>query len=52
MTLVVSAFADGPRRYSDLSHRIAVIQKALRSPERDGLLRWSVTPAVDVSASA
>ncbi|MFF0264203.1 winged helix-turn-helix transcriptional regulator [Kribbella sp. NPDC004536] len=53
VTLVLTALADGPQRYSDLSRRIAgvsqkMLTQTLRSLERDGLLTRSVTPSVPV----
>jgi DNA-binding HxlR family transcriptional regulator len=53
VTLVLSALADGPQRYSDLSRRIAgVSQKMLtqtvRQLERDRLVTRTITPAVPV----
>ncbi|GAB2670963.1 winged helix-turn-helix transcriptional regulator [Kribbella swartbergensis] len=53
VTLIISALADGPQRYSDLSRRIAgvsqkMLTQTLRSLERDGLLVRSVTPSVPV----
>jgi len=53
VTLVLSALADGPQRYSDLSRRIAgvsqkMLTQTLRSLERDGLVSRSVTPSVPV----
>lgn len=53
VTLVLSALADGPRRYSDLSRRIAgvsqkMLTQTLRKLERDGLLTRTITPAVPV----
>ncbi|WP_406051912.1 winged helix-turn-helix transcriptional regulator [Kribbella sp. NBC_00889] len=53
VTLILSALADGPLRYSDLSRRIAgvsqkMLTQTLRSLERDGLLSRSVTPSVPV----
>jgi DNA-binding HxlR family transcriptional regulator len=53
VTLIISALADGPQRYSDLSRRIAgvsqkMLTQTLRSLERDGLLTRSVTPSVPV----
>jgi DNA-binding HxlR family transcriptional regulator len=53
VTLVLSALADGPQRYSDLSRRIAgVSQKMLtqtvRQLERDGLATRTITPTVPV----
>ena len=53
VTLVLSALADGPMRYSDLSRRIAgvsqkMLTQTLRQLERDGLLTRAITPAVPV----
>jgi DNA-binding HxlR family transcriptional regulator len=53
VTLVLSALADGPQRYSDLSRRIAgvsqkMLTQTLRSLERDGLVSRTVTPSVPV----
>ena len=53
VTLVLTALADGPQRYSDLSRRIAgVSQKMLtqtvRQLERDGLATRTITPTVPV----
>ncbi len=53
VTLVLSALADGPQRYSDLSRRIAgvsqkMLTQTLRQLERDGLLTRTITPAVPV----
>ena len=53
VTLVLSALADGPQRYSDLSRRIAgvsqkMLTQTLRNLERDGLLTRTVTPSVPV----
>ena len=53
VTLIVTALADGPQRYSDLSRRIAgvsqkMLTQTLRSLERDGLLSRTVTPSVPV----
>ncbi len=53
VTLVLSALADGPLRYSDLSRRIAgvsqkMLTQTLRRLERDGLLTRTITPAVPV----
>ena len=53
VTLVLTALADGPQRYSDLSRRVAgvsqkMLTQTLRSLERDGLLTRSVTPSVPV----
>ena len=53
VTLVLSGLADGPRRYSDLSRRIAgvsqkMLTQTLRRLERDGLLTRTITPAVPV----
>ncbi|MFC5215712.1 winged helix-turn-helix transcriptional regulator [Streptomyces coerulescens] len=53
VSLVVSALAPGPMRYSDLGRRIAgvspkMLTQTLRSLERDGLLTRTVTPSVPV----
>jgi DNA-binding HxlR family transcriptional regulator len=53
VTLVLTALADGPKRYSELSRRIAgvsqkMLTQTLRGLERDGLLVRSITPAVPV----
>jgi DNA-binding HxlR family transcriptional regulator len=53
VTLVLSALAHGPLRYSDLSRRIAgvsqkMLTQTLRQLERDGLLTRTLTPAVPV----
>lgn len=53
VSLLLSALAEGPLRYSDLSRRIpAVSQKmltqTLRTMERDGLLTRTVTASVPV----
>ena len=53
ITLLLSALASGPMRYSDLSRAIpSVSQKmltqSLRTMERDGLLTRTVTAAVPV----
>ena len=53
VTLVLTALADGPQRYSDLSRRIAgvsqkMLTQTLRRLERDGLLTRTITPAVPV----
>ncbi|MEV0287500.1 MULTISPECIES: helix-turn-helix domain-containing protein [unclassified Kribbella] len=53
VTLIITALADGPQRYSDLSRRIAgvsqkMLTQTLRSLERDGLLTRSVTPSIPV----
>ena len=53
VTLVLSALADGPLRYSDLSRRIAgvsqkMLTQTLRQLERDGLLTRTITPSVPV----
>jgi DNA-binding HxlR family transcriptional regulator len=53
VTLVLSALADGPRRYSDLSRQIAgvsqkMLTQTLRQLERDGLVTRTITPAVPV----
>ncbi|WP_319451028.1 MULTISPECIES: helix-turn-helix domain-containing protein [unclassified Mycobacterium] len=53
VTLVLTALADGPRRYSGLARTVAgVSQKmltlTLRKLERDGLVCRTVTPSVPV----
>jgi DNA-binding HxlR family transcriptional regulator len=53
VSLVVSALAAGPLRYSDLSRKIAgvspkMLTQTLRSLERDGILSRTVTPSVPV----
>ncbi len=53
VTLVLSALADGPQRYSELARRIAgvsqkMLTQTLRRLERDGLLTRTITPAVPV----
>ena len=53
VTLVLSALAEGPLRYSDLARRIAgvsqkMLTQTLRMLERDGLLTRTITPSVPV----
>jgi len=53
VALALKSLADGPRRYSEISRRLAgVLQKmltqTLRSLERDGLVTRTVTPSVPV----
>jgi DNA-binding HxlR family transcriptional regulator len=53
VTLVLSALAGGPQRYSDLSRRITgvsqkMLTQTLRSLERDGLISRTITPSVPV----
>ncbi|WP_369234058.1 winged helix-turn-helix transcriptional regulator [Streptomyces sp. R21] len=53
VSLVVSALAEGPMRYSDLGRKIAgvspkMLTQTLRSVERDGLVSRTVTPSVPV----
>ncbi|MFJ8085168.1 winged helix-turn-helix transcriptional regulator [Streptomyces sp. NPDC096205] len=53
VSLVVSALAPTPMRYSDLSRKIAgvspkMLTQTLRSLERDGILTRTVTPSVPV----
>lgn len=53
VTLIVTALAEGPQRYSELSRKIAgvsqkMLTQTLRSLERDGLVVRSVTPSVPV----
>ncbi|AQZ68034.1 Transcriptional regulator, HxlR family [[Actinomadura] parvosata subsp. kistnae] len=53
VTLVLTALSQGPRRYSDLSRRIAgvsqkMLTQTLRVLERDGLVARTITPSVPV----
>ncbi|MCF4139736.1 helix-turn-helix transcriptional regulator [Streptomyces sp. Tue 6430] len=53
VSLVVSALAPGPMRYSDLARKIAgvspkMLTQTLRTLERDGILTRTVTPSVPV----
>ncbi|MEQ4715762.1 helix-turn-helix domain-containing protein [Nonomuraea sp. B19D2] len=53
VTLLLSALAEGPRRYSDLARRIAgvsqkMLTQTLRGLERDGLVSRTLTPSVPV----
>lgn len=53
VSLVLNALADGPRRYSELSRKLAgvsqkMLTQTLRNLERDGLVTRSVTPSVPV----
>ncbi|MFE8017531.1 winged helix-turn-helix transcriptional regulator [Streptomyces antibioticus] len=53
VSLVVSALAAGPMRYSDLARKIAgvspkMLTQTLRGLERDGILTRTVTPSVPV----
>ncbi|MGI3224230.1 winged helix-turn-helix transcriptional regulator [Streptomyces sp. GTA36] len=53
VSLVVAALSDGPRRYGELSRKIAgvspkMLTQALRALERDGLVSRAVTPSVPV----
>jgi DNA-binding HxlR family transcriptional regulator len=53
ITLILTALAEGPQRYSDLARRIAgvsqkMLTQTLRSLERDGLISRAVTPSVPV----
>lgn len=53
VTLVISALAEGPLRYSELARTIAgasqkMLTQTLRKLERDGLVRRTVTPSVPV----
>ena len=53
VSLVVSALAPGPKRYSDLARKIAgvspkMLTQTLRTLERDGILTRTVTPSVPV----
>ena len=56
LTLVVSALADGPLRYAELSRVVAgasqkMLTQTLRKLERDGLVARTVTAAVPVQVS-
>ena len=56
LTLVVSALADGPLRYAELSRVVAgasqkMLTQTLRKLERDGLVARTVTAAVPVRVS-
>ncbi|MEW9533317.1 winged helix-turn-helix transcriptional regulator [Microbispora sp. NPDC049125] len=53
VSLVLSALADGPRRYSELARIVAgvsqkMLTQTLRAMERDGLVARAVTPSVPV----
>ncbi|MGW0769719.1 winged helix-turn-helix transcriptional regulator [Streptomyces sp. NPDC002676] len=53
VSLVVAALAPAPRRYSDLSRKIAgvspkMLTQTLRTLERDGIITRTVTPSVPV----
>ncbi|MFF5538559.1 winged helix-turn-helix transcriptional regulator [Streptomyces cinerochromogenes] len=53
VSLVVSALAPGPLRYSDLGRKIAgvspkMLTQTLRALERDGIISRTVTPSVPV----
>ncbi|MFD5765526.1 winged helix-turn-helix transcriptional regulator [Streptomyces sp. NPDC127049] len=53
VTLVLNALADGPRRYAELSRKVAgvsqkMLTQTLRGLERDGLVTRTVTPSVPV----
>ncbi len=53
VTLVLTALAGGPRRYSDLARAIAgvsqkMLTQTLRTLERDGLVTRTITPSVPV----
>jgi DNA-binding HxlR family transcriptional regulator len=53
VALVLPALADGPRRHSELAHRLAgvsqkMLTQTLRTLERDGLITRTVTAAVPV----
>ncbi|MFJ6571646.1 winged helix-turn-helix transcriptional regulator [Streptomyces sp. NPDC091292] len=53
VSLIVSALAPGPLRYSELNRTIAgvspkMLTQTLRSLERDGILTRAVTPSVPV----
>jgi DNA-binding HxlR family transcriptional regulator len=53
VSLVVAALTTGPKRYSDLTRKIAgvspkMLTQTLRTLERDGILTRTVTPSVPV----
>jgi DNA-binding HxlR family transcriptional regulator len=53
VSLILTALADGPQRYGELSRTIAgvsqkMLTQTLRTLERDGLLSRTVTPSVPV----
>src|SRR5882757_8822466 len=53
MALVLKSLADGPKRYSEVSRRLAgvsqkMLTQTLRSLERDGMVTRTVTPSVPV----
>ena len=53
VALVIPALADGPKRHSELAHRIAgvsqkMLTQTLRTLERDGLVTRTVTASVPV----
>src|SRR4249919_2002451 len=53
VTLVICSLEDGPRRFSEVSRRLAgvsqkMLTQTLRTLERDGLLTRTVTAAVPV----
>ena len=53
VSLLLTALADGPRRYSELSRIVAgvsqkMLTQTLRTLERDGLISRTVTPSVPV----
>jgi DNA-binding HxlR family transcriptional regulator len=53
VTLVLTALAQGPRRYSELARTVAgvsqkMLTQTLRALERDGLLTRTITPSVPV----
>jgi DNA-binding HxlR family transcriptional regulator len=53
VTLVLTALADGPQRYSQLARTIAgvsqkMLTQTLRTLERDGMVVRTVTPSVPV----
>jgi DNA-binding HxlR family transcriptional regulator len=56
VTLVLKSLADGPQRYSEVSHQLAgvsqkMLTQTLRSLERDGLVTRTVTPTVPVTVT-
>lgn len=53
VSLILTALADGPQRYSDLNRTVAgvshkMLTQTLRALERDGLISRTLTPSVPV----
>src|SRR4249919_3803834 len=56
VTLVICSLEDGPRRFSEMSRRLAgvsqkMLTQTLRSLERDGLVTRTVVPTVPVTVT-